>query len=182
AGGVAGIRNNVNSPRVLATDSVKWTGEGVAAVVAETPEQDTDALEAIRVDWEPLPAVVDMEEAIAPGAPQLHENAPNNITFEWTVGDRDGTDHAIKQAEVVVRQRLVNHRLIPNPMETRGDVGLYNPGTDEYTLWISSQTPHIQRLLVAAFVMNIPEHKIRVISPDVGGAFGTKIFCYADYA
>ncbi len=182
AGGVAGIRNNVNSPRVLATDSVKWTGEGVAAVVAETPEQATDALEAIRVDWEPLPAVVDMEEAIAPGAPQLHENAPNNITFEWTVGDRDGTDHAIKQAEVVVRQRLVNHRLIPNPMETRGDVGLYNPGTDEYTLWISSQTPHIQRLLVAAFVMNIPEHKIRVIAPDVGGAFGTKIFCYADFA
>src|SRR6476660_1595671 len=182
AGGSAGIQNNVNTPRTLATDSGKWTGEGVAAVVAETPEQATDALEAIRVDWEPLPAVVDMEAAIAPGAPQLHENAPNNITFEWTVGDRDGTDHAIKQAEVVVRQRLVNHRLIPNPMETRGDVGLYNPGTDEYTLWISSQTPHIQRLLVAAFVMNIPEHKLRVIAPDVGGAFGTKIFCYADFA
>src|SRR6476660_6785775 len=182
AGGSSGIQNNVSTPRILATDSVKWTGEGVAAVVAETPEQAIDALEAIQVDYEPLPAVVDMEAAIAPGAPQLHENAPNNITFEWTVGDRDGTDHAIKQAEVVVRQRLVNHRLIPNPMETRGDVGLYNPGTDEYTLWISSQTPHIQRLLVSAFVMGIPEHKIRVIAPDVGGAFGTKIFCYADFA
>jgi carbon-monoxide dehydrogenase large subunit len=181
AGGVSGIRNNINSPRVLATDSVKWTGEGVAAVVAETPAQAQDALEAIDVDWEPLAAVVDMEKAIAAGAPQLHENAPNNIVFDWTVGDRDGTDAAIQGAEVVVRQRLVNHRLIPNPMETRGDIGLYNPGTDEYTLWISSQTPHIQRLLMSAFVMGIPENKIRCISPDVGGAFGTKIFCYADF-
>ena len=85
-------------------------------------------------------------------------------------------------AEVVVRQRIVNQRLIPNPMETRGDIGWYNPGTDEYTIWMSSQTPHIQRLLLAAFVMGVPEHKIRCISPDVGGAFGTKIFCYADYA
>ena len=85
-------------------------------------------------------------------------------------------------AEVVVKQRLVNQRLIPNPMEARGDIGWYNPGTDEYTIWMSSQTPHIQRLLLAAFVMGIPEHKIRCISPDVGGAFGTKIFCYADYA
>jgi aerobic carbon-monoxide dehydrogenase large subunit len=180
AGGSAGIQNNVNTPRVLATDSVKWTGEGVAAVVAETPEQAVDALEAIKVDWEPLPAVVDAEKAIAPGAPQLHENAPNNVVFEWNVGDKDGTDKAIADAEVVVRQRIVNQRLIPNPMETRGDIGWYNPGTDEYTIWMSSQTPHIQRLLLAAFVMGIPEHKIRCISPDVGGAFGTKIFTYAD--
>jgi len=182
AGGSAGIQNNVNTPRVLATDSVKWTGEGVAAVVAETPEQAYDALAAIDVDYEPLPAVVDAEKATQPGAPQLHENAPNNIVFEWNVGDRDGTEQAIANAEVVVRQRLVNHRLIPNPMETRGDIGWYNPGTDEYTLWMSSQTPHIQRLLVGIFTMGIPEHKLRCISPDVGGAFGTKIFCYADYA
>ncbi|HET7727323.1 MAG TPA: xanthine dehydrogenase family protein molybdopterin-binding subunit [Candidatus Limnocylindrales bacterium] len=182
AGGSAGIQNNVNTPRVLATDSVKWTGEGVAAVVAETPEQAYDALHAIHVAWEPLPAVVDAEQAIQPGAPQLHENAPNNIVFEWNVGDKDGTDRAIREAEVVVRQRIVNHRLIPNPMETRGDIGWYNPGTDEYTLWFSSQTPHIQRLLVGIFTMGIPEHKLRCISPDVGGAFGTKIFCYADYA
>lgn len=182
AGGSAGIQNNANMPDVLAKDSVKWTGEGVAAVVAETAEQATDALEAIQVDWEPLPAVVDAEKATQPGAPQLHENAPNNVVFEWTVGDRDGTDKAIADAEVVVRQRVVNHRLIPNPMETRGDIGLYNPGTDEYTVWMSSQTPHIQRLLLTAFVTGIPEHKVRTISPDVGGAFGTKIFCYADMA
>jgi carbon-monoxide dehydrogenase large subunit len=181
AGGSAGIQNNVNTPRALATDSVKWTGEGVAAVIAETPEQAADALEAIVVDWEPLPAVVDAEKATQPGAPQLHENAPNNVVFEWSVGDKAGAAAAIDGADVVVRQRIVNQRLIPNPMETRGDIGLYNPGTDEYTIWMSSQTPHIQRLLLAAFVMGVPEHKIRCISPDVGGAFGTKIFCYADY-
>ena len=181
AGGSAGIQNNVNTPRALATDSVKWNGEGVAAVIAETPEQAADAVEAIIVDWEPLPAVVDAEKATQKGAPQLHENAPNNVVFEWSVGDKDGTAAAIDGAEVVVKQRLINQRLIPNPMETRGDIGWYNPGTDEYTIWMSSQTPHIQRLLLAAFVMGVPEHKIRCISPDVGGAFGTKIFCYADY-
>jgi carbon-monoxide dehydrogenase large subunit len=182
AGGSSGLQNNVNTPRVLATDDVKWTGEGVAAVVAETPEQATDALDGIQVDWEPLPAVVDAEKATQPGAPQLHENAPNNVVFEWQVGDKDGTDAAFENAEVVVRQRLVNQRLIPNPMEVRGDIGWYNPGMDEYTVWMSSQTPHIQRLLLTAFVTGIPEHKVRCISPDVGGAFGTKIFCYADMA
>ena len=182
AGGSSGVRNNINMPRALATDSVKWTGEGVAAVIAETPEQAADAIEAIVVDWEPLPTVVDAEKAVQPGAPQLHENAPNNVVFEWTVGDKAGTDAAVDGAEVVVRQRIVNQRLIPNPMEVRGDIGLYNPGTDEYTVWMSSQTPHIQRLLLTAFVTGIPEHKVRCISPDVGGAFGTKIFCYADMA
>jgi carbon-monoxide dehydrogenase large subunit len=182
AGGASGIQNNVSTPRVLATDSVKWTGEGVAAVVAETPEQAIDALEAIQVDYEPLPAVVDAEKATQPGAPQLHDNAPNNVVFVWPVGDKDGTEAAFKDAEVIVKQRLVNHRLIPNPMEVRGDIGLYNPGTEEYTVWMSSQTPHIQRLLLTAFVTGIPEHKVRVIAPDVGGAFGTKIFCYADMA
>ncbi|MEO5918902.1 MAG: xanthine dehydrogenase family protein molybdopterin-binding subunit [Candidatus Limnocylindrales bacterium] len=181
AGGSAGLQNNVNMPRALATDSVKWTGEGVAAVIAETPEQAFDALEGIAVDWEPLPTVVDAEKATEPGAPQLHENAPNNIVFDWTVGDKAGAAAAIDGAEVVVRQRVVNQRLIPNPMEVRGDIGWYNPGTDEYTIWMSSQTPHIQRILLAIFVMGIPEHKLRCISPDVGGAFGTKIFCYADY-
>jgi carbon-monoxide dehydrogenase large subunit len=182
AGGSSGITNNVNTPRILATDSVKWTGEGVAAVVAETAEQAIDAIEAIEVDYEPLPAVVDTEKATEAGAPQLHENAPNNVVFNWTVGDKDGTEKALAAAEVVVKERLVNHRLIPNPMEVRGDIGLYNPGTEEYTIWMSSQTPHIQRLLLTAFVTGIPEHKVRCISPDVGGAFGSKIFCYADMA
>ncbi len=151
-------------------------------MIAETPEQAVDALDGIQVDWEPLPTVVDAEKATQPGAPQLHENAPNNVVFEWQVGDKAGTDAAFDGAEVVVRQRIVNQRLIPNPMEVRGDIGWYNPGMDEYTVWMSSQTPHIQRLLLTAFVTGIPEHKVRCISPDVGGAFGTKIFCYADMA
>jgi carbon-monoxide dehydrogenase large subunit len=182
AGGASGIQNNVNMPRVLATDSVKWTGEGVAVVVAETPEQATDALTAIDVDWEPLPAVVDAEEATKPGAPQLHENAPNNVVFEWTVGDKEATDKAIAGSEIVIRQKLINQRLIPNAMEARGDIGWWNSGTDEYTVWMSSQTPHIQRLLLTAFVTGIPEHKVRVVAPDVGGGFGSKIYCYADMA
>ncbi|MFL5726406.1 MAG: xanthine dehydrogenase family protein molybdopterin-binding subunit [Chloroflexota bacterium] len=182
AGGSAGLQNNVNTPRILATDDVKWTGEGVAAVVAETEAQAFDAIREIDVDYTPLPTVVDAEKATQDGAPQLHENAPNNVVFDWTVGDKDGTDAAFQDAEVVVKQRLVNHRLIPNPMEVRGDIGWYNPGTEEYTVWMSSQTPHIQRLLLTAFVTGIPEHKVRVIAPDVGGAFGTKIFCYADMA
>ena len=183
AGGSAGIQNNVNTPRTLATDSVKWTGEGVAAVVAETEAQAYDAIEAIdrRLGAAARPSSMPRRPS-RPGAPQLHENAPNNIVFEWSVGDKAGTDAAVDGAEVVVRQRIVNQRLIPNPMEARGNIGWYNPGTDEYTIWMSSQTPHIQRLLLAAFVMGIPEHKIRCISPDVGGAFGTKIFCYPDYA
>src|SRR6188474_1394688 len=98
AGGSAGIQNNVSTPRILATDSVKWTGEGVAAVVAETPAQAQDALEAIEVDYEPLPAVVDAEKATQPGAPQLHDNAPNNIVFTWPVGDKAGTDKAFDEA------------------------------------------------------------------------------------
>src|SRR5205823_414117 len=134
------------------------------------------------VDYEPLPAVVDAEKATQPGAPQLHENAPNNIVFTWTLGNKDGTDEAFAKAEVVVRQRIINQRLIPNAMETRGDIGWYNPGNDDYTEWMSSQTPHIQRLLLTAFVTGIPEHKLRVIAPDVGGAFGSKIYCYADMA
>jgi len=181
-GDVGGVVNNINTPRVLAIDDVKWTGEGVAVVIAETAEQATDAREAIVVDWEPLPAVVDAEAATQDGAPQLHENAPNNVALTWAVGDREGTERAISAAEVVVRQRIVNQRLIPNPMDTRGAIGRYDPGTDEYTIWMTSQTPHIMRLLLSAFVMGVPEHKIRCISPDVGGAFGTKIFCYPEWA
>ncbi len=185
AGGASGggglYTNNLDTPRLLALDDVKWAGEGVAMVIAESGEQAHDALELIEVDWDPLPAVVDAWEAAQPGAPQLHENAPGNVACAWFTGDKDGTAAAIEDAEVVVRQRLVNQRLIPNPMEVRGAIGRYEPGTDEYTVWLSSQTPHIMRLLITAFVLGIPEHKVRVISPDVGGAFGSKIFLYTEW-
>jgi carbon-monoxide dehydrogenase large subunit len=175
-----GVENHLNTPRVLAIDTVRWTGDGVALVVAETQEQAVDAAEAIDVDYEPLPTVVNAEAATRKGAPQLHENAPDNVCMTWQVGKRDETAKAIKAADVVVRQRIVNQRLIPNPMETRGAIGSYDPGTDEYTIWMTSQAPHVMRLLIAAFVLGVPEQKIRCISPDVGGGFGSKIFCYAD--
>ena len=185
AGGASGggglYTNNLDTPRLLALEDVKWAGEGVAMVIAETSEQAHDAIDLIEVDWDPLPAVVDAWDAVQPGAPQLHENAANNVACTWFTGDKDGTAAAIEGAEVVVRQRILNQRLIPNPMEVRGAIGRYEPGTDEYTVWMSSQTPHIMRLLITAFVLGIPEHKVRVISPDVGGAFGSKIFLYTEW-
>jgi carbon-monoxide dehydrogenase large subunit len=177
-----GVENHLNTPRVLAIDTVRWTGDGVAMVIAETLEQASDAAAAIDVDYEPLRVVVETDQATAPGAPQLHENAPNNINMVWTTGHADATAEAINSAEAVVRQRIVNQRLIPNPMETRGSIGSYDPGTGEYTIWMTSQAPHVMRLLLCAFVLGIPEHKMRCISPDMGGGFGSKIFVYADMA
>jgi aerobic carbon-monoxide dehydrogenase large subunit len=177
----AGVQNNVNGPRVLAADAVHFAGEGVAVVVAENRYIARDALDLIEVEYEQLPTTVDAELATKEGAPQLHENAPNNIVFNWTCGDKDATDAGLAKADIVIKERIVNQRLIPTPMETRGALGNYNPGTDEYTLWITSQAPHVHRLVMCAFVMGIPEQKLRVIAPNVGGAFGAKIFMYPDY-
>ncbi|GIV96944.1 MAG: aldehyde dehydrogenase [Herpetosiphonaceae bacterium] len=177
-----GVKNNVNTPRALAIDEVHFTGDGVAVVIAEDRYAAEDALALIEVDYEPLPVVVDAEEATRPGAPQLHENAPNNICMRWTCGKEQETDQALQQAEVVVRQRMINQRLIPTPMETRGYVARYDAGTDEYTIWMSSQAPHVHRLLLAAFVLGVPEHKVRCIAPNVGGGFGAKIFVYPEMA
>ena len=176
-----GVKNNVNTPRVLEIDKVTFTGAGVAVVVAEDRYIAEDALALIEVDYEPLPVVVDAERAAAPDAPQIHENAPNNIVMDWSCGEAEATDGALAQAEVVVRQRLVNQRLIPTPMETRGAIAQYLPSSGEFTLWLTSQAPHVHRLLMTAFVFGIPETKMRVISPQVGGGFGTKIFLYPEY-
>jgi carbon-monoxide dehydrogenase large subunit len=175
------IKNNVNTPRVLEIDRVTHTGMGVAVVVAEDRYTAEDALNLIEVDYEPLPVVVDAEKTTQPGAPQIHENAPNNICFDWAIGDKDGTESALASSEVVVRQRLVNQRLIPNVMETRGCIAQYLSASEEYTVWMTSQDPHIMRLLMTAFVFGIPETKMRVIAPQVGGGFGTKIFLYPEY-
>ncbi len=126
-----GFENNINTPRALAIDEVHWTGDGVAVVVAETVAQARDAMDAIQVEYEVLPAVVDAELATGEGAPQLHENAPNNIAFKWNAGDQAGTETALGSGEIVLRQRLRNQRLIPTPLETRGATGDYNAGTDE---------------------------------------------------
>jgi carbon-monoxide dehydrogenase large subunit len=176
-----GVKNNVNTPRVLAVDKVTFTGAGVAVVVAENRYIAEDALNLIEVEWEPLPVVVDARKAVEPGAPQIHENAPNNIVLEWECGEQAAVDAALAEADVVIRQPLVNQRLIPTPMETRGCVAQYLPATDEYTVWMTSQAPHVMRLLMTAFVFGIPETKMRVISPQVGGGFGAKIFLYPEY-
>ncbi len=177
----AGVKNNVNTPRVLEIDKVTWTGAAVAVVVAEDRYTAQDALDLIDVDYEPLPAIVDAEKATQPGAPQIHENAPNNVVMDWQVGDKSGTDQALGEADVVVKQRLINQRLIPTPMEPRGAIAQYSQATDEWTLWLTTQAPHVHRLLMAAFVLGVPETKIRVIAPHVGGGFGAKIYLYPEY-
>jgi len=178
-----GVENNVNTPHVLAIDEVHHVGDPIAVVVAENRYQATDAVAAIDVDYEPLGVVVDAKQATESDAPQLHENAPNNVAMNWSCGaDAEAVDQALASAEVRVQQHVVNQRLIPTPMETRGAIGRYDPGTDDYTLWTTSQAPHVMRLLNTAFVMAIPEQKVRVIAPDVGGGFGCKIFCYFDMA
>jgi carbon-monoxide dehydrogenase large subunit len=176
------VKNNVNTPRVLAVGEVHFAGDPVALVIAEDRYIARDACDLIEVEYEPLPVVVDAKKATEPGAPQLHENAPNNIVMEWEAGDKAKADTAIAAAEVVVREQIINQRLIPTPMETRGAVARYEPATGEFTLWTTSQAPHVLRLLLTAFVFGIPETKLRVISPDIGGGFGQKIFCYNDGA
>ncbi|HKY55719.1 MAG TPA: molybdopterin cofactor-binding domain-containing protein, partial [Anaerolineales bacterium] len=121
------IQNNVNTPRVLEIDRVTHAGMGVAVVVAENRYIAEDALNLIEVDYEPLPVVVDAEKTTQPGAPQIHENAPNNICMDWSCGDKDATDAALASSEVVVKQRVVNQRLIPNSMEPRGCIAQYMP-------------------------------------------------------
>ncbi len=175
------IPNYVNTPRVLESDRVTFTGAGIAVVVAEDRYVAEDALALIEVKCEPLKTVVDAEKATQAGAPQLHENAANNICMDWSCGNRESTDQALRDAEVVIQQRLINQRLLPTPMETRGCIAQYNPASEEFTVWMTSQDPHIMRLLMTAFVFSIPETKMRVIAPQVGGGFGTKIFLYPEY-
>src|SRR5437763_2876878 len=177
----SGAENFVATPRALEIDRVTFTGAGVAAVVAETRTAAEDALTLIEVDWEPLEVVVDSERAVEEGAPQLHEAAASNIVMDWECGDGAATDKALGEAEVVVEQRLVNQRLLPTPIEPRGAAAQHEPATGEYTVWMTSQAPHVMRLLMTAFVFGIPETKMRCISPQVGGGFGTKIFLYPEY-
>jgi carbon-monoxide dehydrogenase large subunit len=178
-----GVTNHPVTPRVLAVGDVHQVGDPVAVVVAEDAYQARDAAQAVVVTWDPLPAVVDAKKATEPGAPQLHEEAPNNIVLEWSCGkEADQVDAALAAADVRISHHLINQRLIPTPMEPRGSIARFDPATGDYTLWATSQAPHVHRLLLAAFVFGIPEQKIRVIAPDMGGGFGAKIFVYYDMA
>lgn len=162
----------------LAIQKVRHVGDGVVVVVAEDPYQARDAADAIEVDYEPLAAVVDAQEATQEGAPLLYDSVPNNVDFRWKVSGGD-TEVAFQEADVVVKDRIINQRLIPNAMEPRAALAQYNSGLGELTLWSTTQNPHIARYLIS-LVTNLPEHKIRVIAPEVGGGFGSKIPLYPD--
>jgi aerobic carbon-monoxide dehydrogenase large subunit len=150
-------------------------------VIAETLSQARDAAELIAVDYSELPAVVDMAAALKSGT-AVHDEAANNQCYDWELGDKAATDLAFAKAKRVVKLDLVNQRLIANAMEPRAAVGIFDQGTEDYTLITTSQNPHVIRLLMGAFVLGIPEHKLRVYAPDVGGGFGSKIFHYAEEA
>ncbi len=168
---------------VLADGKMRHVGDPVAMVVAETYAQARDAAEMIALEIDELDPVIDMKQAVS-GAPALHDEAPNNICFEWSFIDdnKAAVDAAIRGAHHVTRLEIVNNRLAPNAMEPRCAIGDYDAGKDEYTLYTTSQNPHVIRLMMGAFVLNIPEHKLRVVAPDVGGGFGSKIYHYAEEA
>ena len=164
---------NVAPYRAMAPDVVRYVGDAVAVVVAESDYQAYDALELIDVEYDPLPPVVDPEQAAASGAPQLHAEASGNLAFHWTVEGGD-IDAAFKSPDVVVRDRIIQQRLIPTAMETRGAVAQFTPATGELTLWNTTQNPHITRFIMAA-VTGVPEDRLRIVAPEVGGGFGSKI-------
>jgi len=165
---------------VLAKGKVRYVGDQVALVVAETREQAKDAAELIEVDYEVLPAVVNAADALKTGAPQIHDEAPGNKCYTWAIGDKAAVDAAFAKAAHVTKIDIVNNRLIPNAIEPRAAVASYTRAEDAYTLYVTSQNPHVERLLMTAFVLGLPEHKVRVIAPDVGGGFGSKIYLYAE--
>lgn len=165
---------------ILAFGKVRYVGDHVAMVVADTLENAKNAAELVDVDYEPLAAVVDVRDSMKKGAPALHEAAPDNHCYKWAIGDKAVVDAAFNGAAHVTKIDLLNNRLAPNPMEPRAAIASYNRAGDDYTLYVSNQNPHVERLLMTAFVMGLPEHKVRVIAPDVGGGFGAKIYLYAE--
>ena len=164
----------------LAQGKVRYVGDHVAVVIADSYLQAKDAGELVDVDYDVLPAVVGVADARKKGAPALHEIAPDNTCYVWALGDKAAVDKAFASAHHVTKLDFVNNRLIPNAIEPRAALGSYNRAEDSYTLYVTSQNPHVERLLMTAFVLGLPEHKVRVIAPDVGGGFGSKIYLYAE--
>jgi aerobic carbon-monoxide dehydrogenase large subunit len=164
----------------LAQGKVRYVGDHVAVVIGETLAQAKDAAEKVNVDYETLPAAVDVATAQNAGQPQLHAEAPGNTVYQWHLGDKAAVDAAFGNARHITKIDLVNNRLIPNAIEPRAAIGDYDSGNDSLTLYTTSQNPHVARLVLAAFIGLAPEHKLRVIAPDVGGGFGSKIFIYAE--
>ena len=165
---------------VLAQGKVRYVGDAVALVIAESIAEAKDAAEQIGVDYDVLPAVVNPVDALAPGAPLIHDQAPGNKCYTWAIGDKAAVDAAFATAAHVTKLDIVNNRLIPNEIEPRAALAAYDRADDAYTLYVTSQNPHVERLLMTAFVLGLPEHKVRVIAPDVGGGFGSKIYLYPE--
>jgi len=167
---------------LLVADKARHAGDGVAVVIAESREAAKDAADLIEVDYEELDAVTNASKALEPGAPLVHDDVPGNLCFDWEIGDKAGTDAAMASAHHITTLEFVNQRLVANAIEPRAVIGDYDAANDKYTLYTSSQNPHLIRLLMCAFVLGIPEHKVRVVAPDVGGGFGSKIFHYTEEA
>ncbi|HYH40066.1 MAG TPA: xanthine dehydrogenase family protein molybdopterin-binding subunit [Azospirillum sp.] len=166
----------------IARDKARYVGDIVAVVIAETREQAKDAAELVEVDYEDLPAVVSLRQAVDGNAALVHDEVPGNVCYDWHLGDAAAVDAAFAGAAHVTKLDLVNNRLVPNAMEPRAALGEYDAANGDYTLTTTSQNPHVIRLLMGAFVLGIPEHKLRVVAPDVGGGFGSKIFHYGEEA
>jgi len=166
----------------LAQGKVRYVGDAVAVVIAETVEQARDAADAVAVDYEVLTPIINLADAIKPGAPLVFDDVPGNLCCDWELGDKAATEAAFAEAAHIARINLVNNRLVGNPMEPRAAIAEYNPATGHYTLWSTSQFPHVVRLLMGIFVLGIPQQKLRVVAPDVGGGFGVKQFHYAEEA
>jgi carbon-monoxide dehydrogenase large subunit len=164
----------------LARDAVRYVGNAVAIVVAETKNQARDAAELVEVEYEELASVVDPAATQAPGAPQIHAEAPGNTIYQWALGDKGAVDRAFAGAAHRVAIDLVNNRLVPNAIEPRAATAIYDRAEGRFTLYTTSQNPHVARLVLSAFVGIAPEHKLRVVAPDVGGGFGSKIFIYPE--
>ena len=164
----------------LAVGKACHVGDPVAVVIAETLAQAKDAAEKVLIDYEVLPSVVDPAKAAGKGAPQIHDIAPHNTIYNWHLGDHDATAAAFKAAKHVTKLEFVNNRLVPNAMEPRAALAEYDSGNESLTLWNATQNPHVARLVISAFVGMAPENKLRVIAPDVGGGFGSKIFIYPE--
>jgi carbon-monoxide dehydrogenase large subunit len=164
----------------LATDRVRYFGEWVAAVVAETREQAMAARTAITVDYEPLPSVTNAEAALANGAPQLHDTVPGNLCAHVTYGDKAAVEAAIESADVKVKLDLTIPRQLHEPLEPRATIASFDAGTEEYTLWTNTQIPHGNRFMICNLVMGIPYNKLRVIVPAIGGSYGSKGYLYQD--
>ncbi len=168
---------------LLVSDKARHAGDAVAMVIAETYAQAKDAAEMVMVEYNVLPAVTNAKAARADGAPQVHADVPNNLAFDWELGNpRAEVDAAIAGAHHVTTLEFINQRVICNAIEPRSAIGHFDTAYDKYTLYTSTQNPHLIRLLLCAFVLGLPEHKVRVVGPDVGGGFGSKIFHYTEEA